>query len=310
MARELWGSFKDSTINQVDYGKGKVYSGVSLEEIFRNEDLIPDFDLKETNAPLLFIHRTFSEGDFYFVSNQSGEKVTAAPAFRVAGKQPELWIPQTGEQRMLPKYERMANTTTVPLELEAYESAFIMFRKKGTPNKESKQENYPFKEYLGFTNTPWEVQFDATKGGPKGTVTFEALTDWTQNKDTTIKYYSGKATYTTYFSLSNIPEGEIYLDLGKVMVMAKVKLNGEKVGGVWTAPYRLNISKQIKRGENRLEIEVVNNWRNRIIGDLRLDAYKRITTTNGKDYNGDSELQPSGLLGPVELQVFHYDMIK
>lgn len=310
MARELWGSFKDSTINQVDYGKGKVYSGVSLEEIFRNEDLIPDFDLKKTNAPLLFIHRTFSEGDFYFVSNQSGEKVTAAPAFRVAGKQPELWIPQTGEQRMLPNYERMANTTTVPLELEAYESAFIMFRKKGTPNKESKQENYPFKEYLGFTNTPWEVQFDATKGGPKGTVTFEALTDWTQNKDTTIKYYSGKATYTTYFSLSNIPEGEIYLDLGKVMVMAKVKLNGEKVGGVWTAPYRLNISKQIKRGENRLEIEVVNNWRNRIIGDLRLDTYKRITTTNGKDYNGDSELQPSGLLGPVELQVFHYDMIK
>ena len=92
--------------------------------------------------------------------------------------------------------------------------------------------------------------------------------------------------------------------------MAKVKLNGKEVGGVWTAPYRLNISKQIKRGENRLEIEVVNNWKNRIIGDLRLEGYKRITSTNGKDYNGNSELQSSGLLGPVELQVFHYQMIQ
>ncbi|MDD2525525.1 MAG: glycosyl hydrolase [Bacteroidales bacterium] len=310
IAREVWGSFKDSTISQVDYGKGKVYSGVSLEELFENEDLIPDFDLKETNAPLLFIHRTYSEGEIYFVSNQSGEKVTAAPAFRVTGKVPELWVPQTGEQRLLPKFERTSTTTTVPLELEAYESAFILFRKKGVPDKNSKQENYPFKEYLGFTHTPWEVQFDATKGGPKDRVTFETLTDWTQSKDSTIKYYSGKATYTTYFSLSEIPEGEIYIDLGKVMVMAKVKLNGKEVGGVWTAPYRLNISKQIKRGENRLEIEVVNNWKNRIIGDLRLEGYKRITSTNGKDYNGNSELQSSGLLGPVELQVFHYQMIQ
>ena len=85
------------------------------------------------------------------------------------------------------------------------------------------------------------------------------------------------------------------------MVMAKVKLNGKYVGGVWTAPYRLPITDEIQKGKNVLEVEVVNNWVNRIIGDLNLPDNKRSTWANVITWHPDSELQQSGLLGPVRL---------
>jgi len=58
----------------------------------------------------------------------------------------------------------------------------------------------------------------------------------------------------------------------------------------------------IKPGENELEIEVVNNWPNRLIGDGKLPNDQRHTRTNIVKYNGEHPLQSSGLLGPVTIQ--------
>jgi len=54
-------------------------------------------------------------------------------------------------------------------------------------------------------------------------------------------------------------------------------------------------------GENRLEIDVVNFWPNRIIGDQSLPADRRFTRTNIRQLKRDTKLMPSGLLGPVVL---------
>jgi hypothetical protein len=61
-----------------------------------------------------------------------------------------------------------------------------------------------------------------------------------------------------------------YLDLGKVKNMARVRLNGKDLGTVWVYPWRVNISKAVKSKNNRLEIEVVNLWANRLIGDEQM----------------------------------------
>ena len=83
------------------------------------------------------------------------------------------------------------------------------------------------------------------------------------------------------------------------MVMAKVKVNGEYVGGVWSAPYRLNISGFLKRGSNSIEVEVVNCWRNRLIGEKEvIPESERFTFQTSTSLDKDSELQSSGLLGP------------
>jgi hypothetical protein len=70
---------------------------------------------------------------------------------------------------------------------------------------------------------------------------------------------------------------------------------------VWTAPWNVDITRAVLSTGNNLEIEVVNLWPNRLIGDARLPEAKRLTTTNVKKFKPDSPLLPSGLLGPVAL---------
>ena len=94
------------------------------------------------------------------------------------------------------------------------------------------------------------------------------------------------------------------LDLGNVLEMASIKINGHKMAVKWNAPFQFDISDYIKPGDNQLEVEVTNLWPNRLIGDSKLPENKRLTKTNVIKFQGaDAEnlLRPSGLLGPVNL---------
>ena len=79
----------------------------------------------------------------------------------------------------------------------------------------------------------------------------------------------------------------------------------------WSAHFKFDITPYVKQGENRLEVEVVNLWPNRLIGDSKLPAEKRFTKTNVKKYDvPDSEklLRESGLLGPVTITFVHQEL--
>jgi hypothetical protein len=275
--------------------------GTDIQEALNTLGIHPDFRATGTDVPVLFIHRALTDGEIYFLSNQSEEKVSFDGAFRVAeGLSPELWDPVTADIRHLPGAERSGENTVLHIELEGSESAFIVFRKD--VKEKEKMKSYATPDVVCRINTPWSVAFEAGKRGPDKPVVFPQLTDWAESTDKSIKYFSGEAVYTTTFSLEELPAKELYLSLGKVMVMAKVMLNGQYAGGVWTAPYRLNVTPYLKAGENKLEITVVNNWQNRLIGDQLLPEDQRPTWTVVNPWRADSPLQPSGLLGPVEIQ--------
>jgi hypothetical protein len=302
LAGELWGA-GDEKVRTV--GKGSVFAdGQSVSDAFAVLQVLPDFSpANDPQSPVLFIHRTLPEGDLYFVSNQSDRTVTFRPEFRVSGMAPEWWNPATGEIRRLPVFQTTRTTTALPLELQPFESGFVIFRTKGSP---SAGENFPAKEVLLTLATPWQVTFEQGKRGPEEPVNFSTLEDWSMSTDTRIRHFSGTATCRTTFTLESLPEKTCYIDLGKVMVMARVKLNGQPVGGVWTTPYRVNVTGVLKEGENSLEVEVVNNWMNRLIGDRQLPEKERETWVSVNPWKADSPLQPSGLLGPVEIQAFSY----
>ncbi len=306
LAARMWKKNTDPFSCSVKYGKGTIYKDASLEQVFTDLGIAPDFTTDDPSLPLQFIHLKLADGEYYFVSNQGDRAVSFDGLFRMKGKTPELWNPLTKEVRDLTQYKTLSNTTKVPMRLEAYESSFIVFRKE-TDKASSNGCNYPDKSVLAALDTPWTVAFQEKKGGPEGPVTFDTLHDWTTSSDAAIKYFSGSATYTNSFKIKKLPQGEVYIDLGKVMVMAKVRINGEYAGGVWTAPYRLNITDLLKKGVNTVEVDVVNCWRNRLIGEKEtIPAKDRFTFQTSTYLNKDSELQPSGLLGPVEIQVYEY----
>ena len=115
--------------------------------------------------------------------------------------------------------------------------------------------------------------------------------------------FSGTATYTTEFTLDSlVPGSRVELDLGRVEVIAGVKLNGEPVGTVWAAPYRLDITHSVKPGVNRLSLAVTSTWFNRLAYDAGLDEKARKTWTISGPAK-DRPLRPAGLLGPVAVRL-------
>jgi beta-galactosidase/beta-glucuronidase len=150
---------------------------------------------------------------------------------------------------------------------------------------------------------PWTVQFDPKWGGPESAV-FDQLVSWTQRPEEGIKYFSGTATYRKTFDLPETlrrPGQRLTLDLGDVKNLAEVRLNGKKLGILWAMPFRVDVTDAIKPAGNDLEIEVVNFWPNRIIGDQFLAPEKRFTRTNIRKLTKDTPLLDSGLLGPVRV---------
>ena len=136
--------------------------------------------------------------------------------------------------------------------------------------------------------------------------------DWAQHEDDGNKYYSGRAVYTKNFTMDKeLKEGtEYYLQLGRVkdVGMAEVRINGTDKGVLWTSPFRIEITEELKEGANGLEIVVVNSWYNRVAGDQTFPDKKQYTSTNidlKHDFRGrprdEIPLEPSGLLGPVTI---------
>lgn len=153
----------------------------------------------------------------------------------------------------------------------------------------------------------WDIQFDPNWGAPASVKT-DQLKSWTEFDTPGIKYYSGTATYLKSFKLkSNEIKGtRLILDLGHVKEMASVKINGHQMQVLWCAPFRFDITPFVKSGTNELEVEVVNMWVNRLIGDGKLTNDKRLTKTNINKFDApDAEkyLRVSGLIGPVKIRM-------
>jgi len=307
MASELWGDADGIMVKSHTFGKGIVLNGMKMQEALALIHCIPDCDLPKDNS-IHYGHRTTDRAEVYFLTNQLDTSQVFYAEFRIKGMQPELWNPVNGKIRSLPAFTENEGTTIVPLKLEPNESVFIVFRKNaGKTVAQDIKANFPDTELLTELTGSWSVQFDSKWRGPEKTVIFENLIDWGTSSDDRIKYYSGTAFYNKVFNLKNLSDDKsIVLDLGKVVAMAKVYVNDSYVGGLWTPPYKIDISDYVKAGENDLKIEVVNTWVNRIIGDLRLPEDERQTWYNVFHYSAESDLHPSGLLGPVCISTVKY----
>jgi hypothetical protein len=324
-AKALWGGLVPPSGQSVrPYGKGRIIWGEELSAGRLNPQpppapLYPHYDLAAAALrdlgvsedfvcpePVRYTHRRTADREIYFVANRTDQPLQTTAAFRVGTGAPELWNPMTGQVRSLPQYRRGAGDTEIPLHFEPFESYFVVFptrRSAAVASPGAGARNFSECTELQTLTGAWDVSFDASLGAP-ASVRFETLQDWTQRPEPGIKYYSGIAAYRTTFHLPAEPVAAasqaILLDLGQVRVMARVRVNGADCGVVWTAPWRVDISRALKPGSNTLEIEVANLWPNRMIGDAALPELKFARTTY-RPYKAGDPLLPSGLLGPVRL---------
>jgi len=331
---------------------------------------------RSNEAAVAWIHRREGNREIYFVASQVAAPMAAELTFRVGDKIPEIWNPETGTVTPAAVWRREEGRTVMPLHFTPMGSMFVVFRAgkadavqsitrdgqacpeemvwrrgKAVGIEADKAGAYELKLASGRTakaevrdvpgsiafNGPWQVKFPAGWGAP-AEVQMEAGS-WTANTDTGIRYFSGTATYGRDFEVPKDRLGSNlinYLDLGKVKNLAEVTINGKQAGILWKPPFRLDVTRLLKPGCNRLEIKVTNLWVNRMVGDEQQpddsewmpphrqcnDATGqgikhipdwvwtggprpqkgRYTFTTWKFYNRDTPLLESGLLGPVTLQ--------
>ncbi len=119
-----------------------------------------------------------------------------------------------------------------------------------------------------------------------GPVSLSGLQPW---RKWNLSWYSGRVLYRT--ELDIVPaaqEQRWFLDLGGVQHYAEVWLNGRLVETLLWPPYRLEVTRHLKKGENELVLVVSNSIANRFAWDIW-------------GTRGSGKPEPSGLLGPVRL---------
>lgn len=343
LANEIWES--DKVYSAFNWGKLMIFNKIESDFLVAGRDDIS------------FIHRKVANEDIYFFFNPDTIQQQFECSFRIEGKIPELWNPMTGETQKTAQFKGEKDKTKVWIKLDAEESVFVVFGESsvGAPSiskpEKLKRGNYLLskenelqfeacsKEKPLLIDGAWEVEF-LKEHDYAGTHTFSQLTDWKDNTDENIKYYSGTAIYRKTFQVNNdfIKENSRYiLDLGDVKIVAEVKLNGKDIGVDWMPPFELDITEFLKAGENQLEIEITNQWSNKLIGDERfppssgamklegsfpkntmmewyannepMPAGKRTTFCTAKFYKADDALMPSGLLGPVQIKTEKIEII-
>jgi hypothetical protein len=410
LAAELWGDCDGVSVTENRYGQGRVVWGRPLAEVLAGMGAPPDFACHDLTVgdQLRYVHRQISGDDLYFVANAIPEARSFLGRFRVVGKRPELWWPDTGRIEPAAMWDERDGCTPIPLTLDPCGSVFVFFRSSApahvdrivsvrhggveisglapavVPEIQLQQQAgaitvnagatgeylievsqpgvYELKTADGHTlkvqvaalpptieiEGPWELEFPAGWGAPPR-VTLERLISWTDHPESGVKYFSGTATYRRRFELpANMlrGDGRLYLDLGRVAVIAQAKLNGHDLGVLWKPPFRAEITEVVHARENDLELSITNLWPNRLIGDDHMPAdcewvppstprnltphtwgaaldhwpqwllenkpgpTGRLTFTTWKHWSKDDPLLKSGLLGPVRISAHEVTRVK
>ncbi len=325
IAGKMWGDCDGKSVLSNPYGKGTVYWGKTVKQVLEDLEIAADFEvtgIDNSDRHIDYIHRRTATEEIYFVSNSSQGTEKVSCVFRVEkNKIPEIWDAESGLVQRAVEYEKVKNGIRMELVMDPLASRFVVFRNQSTgKNDEALVGDL---QYGFFTNTTsdegletidisdnWAVRFNPEMGGPES-YSFEKLSSWSDSDNEGIKYYSGSATYTREFMVSRetlSKQKEAFVVFGDIQEMARVSVNGQDCGILWTLPYRARITPYLKEGKNTLNVQVINTWNNRIVGDYKNPKGKVYTQTNAKNkFNENSPLLKSGLMGKAEIYITNGD---
>lgn len=285
----IWGKAQKGGVTRI--GNGAILSDVELSDAIEMLGMKPD-----VKGDVRWIHRNVEGADIYFVTPQLEHSFDGQVLFRAKGNV-EIWDPITGSHSSVDSCLE-GEYTVVDIKLPQSGSCFVVIHDG---------EKLPVdKQYVESATKPidgeWTLSFPEG-WGLSSDVKVELLKAW---KDLDIpaetKAFSGSAKYSKKFVADKSVKASdrVMLDLGKVDMIAAVKLNGKALGTLWCAPYVIDITEAIVEGENELEVVVTSTWFNRLVYDAALpEAERKTWTVAGPSAN--NELRETGLMGPVRL---------
>ena len=316
LAVTLWGESSAPIEADRKVGKGRVLSGMTLEQAFAKIGVEADLQIIGADnllcaaagngkiglgekGGIVFKHRHTGAQEIYFLANTSNKTATFTASFRSGGQRPSLWNAVTGELIPAQAFAQRKGRTQLPIQLVASESIYVVFDQSIDPDVVgSAQSNSPMTTPLATLKGPWAVSFDGV-GAPQP-ITMESLVDLSRHENPGIRAFSGTTIYQTTVQFDQIPQGRaVKIDLGLVCSIASVSVNGIELGTAWCAPWQVDIRKALKAGPNSISIRVANTWNNRLISDAELTEDKRVSYVSQPYAKG--QLMPAGLLGPVRI---------
>ena len=249
----------------------------------------PDVVLPEGIA---YTHRATDSEDIYFLSNQTDKNISFQPLFRADCQQPVLYRPL--DDKTIP-YDKGT------ISMHPHEGLFVVFNRQEAPYPmpvtSCLHQRRPGNKLSWSQTSGWDMTFKESGL----TLHTDTLFDWSRHADDAIRYFSGHVRYATSFRYKG--NTSVKLSLGEVHDLAHVWVNGIDCGIVWTHPYEVDITQALRKGKNRLEIEVVNTWHNALRGlDQGKAPYKGIWT-NAKYRTKGNGLLPAGLLSSPRLLI-------
>ncbi len=346
LTQKLWNGCETAASHTV--GKGTVYCNAEARAALGTMKVVSDFE--ENSGSLDYVHRADGTIQIYFVRNTTSHAVDAIAHFRVAGLQPELWNAVDGSVAPLNYFNVEDGRTRMALHLDAYGSVFVVFARQagvhavavtkdgrvvdsaevrgdgrgGFELARTDAGDYRVKlsdgrelvATVAATRTVdlpanhWTIAFQAERGAPEGTLPLQGLQSWSESSDAGVRYFSGTASYRTTIDGTHTAGERVYLTLSDLREICTVRINGKDAGTIWSMPYRLDITDALAKGKNSLEIAVTNLWPNRLIGDAQPGVTRTYTQTNIRKYKADSPLLPSGLIGPVAIEITHDALLR
>lgn len=265
----------------------------------------PDLQIKSRRSAtdrVFFTHRQTDSADIYFLVNHSATSEFAdSIILRTGYGAAEWWNALDGSRKKLTASRTPDGLKTL-LRLRPGEAGFIVGRDSVAEGLEA--YNPALKERLAPVEGTWKITFDTTLGGPAEPVLYrDKLEDWTRSDDREIRYFSGVASYENTFDVpDSVRNGsKLSLRIPGLHGVARVFVNDSVAGTVWCDPWDIDITSLVKRGENRLRIEVRNSLANRMIGDASLPEEERKLKAYTQLYKVGDQPVPSGIVGAVML---------
>lgn len=315
----------------------------SRDAAVKARGITPDYTVLSGNAQI--VHRHTPAAEIFYIGNLTSKPQLVTASLRVANQLPQLWNAENGNIAAPDAWHTQGSRTVVTLSLQPMQSRFVVFRSAGScgqcavsaaqqgASAVPPQTLCPADSFTIKNN--WAVSFASQLDTPFR-AKLDTLSDFSVNSDPRIRYFAGTATYTNDFKMQRkqMAQGDrIIIDLGTMNDIAILKVNGTCVDTLWYPPYQRDITAYVRRGTNTIQVEVTNNWANRLIGDEQLPADFEWGQDRGADrgramkgypswfingtprpqqgrkcfavwyyYRKDSPLQRAGLCGPVKIE--------